>query len=130
MSVCLAIVYHANQYVLGSIYVIVNGDLKVWITVESPLDVSKVFRDEDTSRRTYQTLLALWHGGFRPPSPFTVSRPVEYVPLERKILVEKAPGEQLSTLVFRTNDLAIIDRWLNVIERCFVDKDIDVKYAA
>jgi hypothetical protein len=46
--------------------------------------------------RAFQALSQVWDAGFRPPHPFTVVRPVAWLPARNLLLQEKAPGVQLA----------------------------------
>jgi hypothetical protein len=53
----------------------------------------------DRGRHAFDALSQLWQAGFRPPSTFTVVRPIAYI-AERHLLVqEKAPGRPLADVL-------------------------------
>jgi len=74
---------------------------------------------------TFEVLAALWNAGFRPPSPYTVVRPLAYVPDRRLLLQEKAPGRLAREIVFADSGAAcdVLGRvagWLVALQSCTV----------
>src|SRR5688572_30295330 len=63
--------------------------------------IGKKFETEDAGKLSHEALRGLWLSGFRSPSPFTVPAPVAYLPEHKLLLMEKAQGETLHSLLFR-----------------------------
>ena len=61
--------------------------------------IGKVYR-ADRGRKGFEALSLAWNAGFRPPSLFTVVRPVAYVPARFLLLQEKAPGRAVADIMF------------------------------
>ena len=58
----------------------------------------------DRTRAIYEALSRLWEAGFRPPSPYTVVRPVAYIADPGLLVQEKAPGVLVRDLILRKED--------------------------
>lgn len=58
------------------------------------------FHEEGRAQADFEALRQLHEAGFRPPGPFTVSRPVAYIPERKLLLQEKAPGRLLNEIMF------------------------------
>ena len=55
----------------------------------------------DRTIGSYEALSRLWEAGFRPPSPYTVPRPVAYIADRGLLVQEKAPGAPLLDIILR-----------------------------
>jgi len=74
----------------------------------------------DRNRACFQALEALWAGGLRPPSTFTVPQPIGHLSNWEVILQEKAPGDLLDHLLARDAGTAgrsavMAGEWLNAL---------------
>lgn len=72
---------------------------------EAPHYIVKVYRS-GRGKAGFEAIAQLWHAGFRPPSPFTVVRPVAYIADRQLLLQEKAPGRQLQSILFEEPEAA------------------------
>jgi hypothetical protein len=89
------------------------GEERPWKLLSSRAKLGKTFFEADENgariigkvskskraQNTFALLTALWEAGMRPPSQYTVTRPIAWLPDEHLLLQEKAPGEQLVKLI-------------------------------
>ena len=78
------------------------------------------------TRDCYETLSRLWEAGFRPPSPYTVPRPIAYISDEGLLVEEKAPGALLKDILRReaddaTDAMVRAAGWLAALHTSVVD---------
>ena len=80
----------------------------------------------------FDGLSRLWHAGFRPPSPFTVVRPIAYIADRGVLLQERAPGRLLAEILFGEPKgagaaLASTARWLGTLHTADLEAESRVE---
>jgi len=89
--------------------------------------IGKVYRG-DRGQKNFAALSLLWEAGFRPPSNFTVVRPVAYLSDCFLLLQEKAPGRLVANAIVGGPDFAGdvmhgVARWLAALHSAGVEAE-------
>jgi hypothetical protein len=76
------------------------------VECDGRLLIGKASKSE-RAKHTHGTLRMLWDAGLRPPSPWTVSEPVAWVPEHGLLLQAKAEGDMLLSLIEQRSPRAV-----------------------